>query len=119
MCGFLSEDVAAIAEHGLTPVVWTLEQVGWLAGTGARVHVEVETGMGRQGVKPGATLDALLDAMGAAGLVLDGVMTHFCAAEVADRSGRASSGGDLRRRSRRWVRRGAEVGACGEFFVGG
>jgi alanine racemase len=48
------------------------------------VHVEIETGMGRQGVRPGAALDALLDAMEAARLVLDGVCTHFCAAEVAD-----------------------------------
>ena len=84
MCGFLAEDAAAIAEHALTPVVWTAEQLDWLRGTGVAVHVEVDTGMGRQGVKPGAALDALLDAMAAAGVELDGVMTHFCAAEVVD-----------------------------------
>jgi alanine racemase len=84
MCGFFPEDVAAILEHGLTPVVWTREQAGWLVGTGARVHVEVETGMGRQGVRPGADLDGLLDAMSVAGIALDGGCTHFCAAEVAD-----------------------------------
>ncbi len=39
--------------------------------------------MGRQGARPGAELDAVLDAIGAGGLVLDGVLTHFCAAEVA------------------------------------
>ncbi len=32
MCGLMPEDVAAIVEHGLTPVVWTKEQVEWLAG---------------------------------------------------------------------------------------
>ncbi|MDP9051764.1 MAG: alanine racemase [Acidobacteriota bacterium] len=84
MCGFLPEDVAAIVEHDLTPVVWTPQQVEWLAGTGARVHVEVETGMGRQGVRAGADLDVLLDASGAVKLELDGVCTHFCAAEAAD-----------------------------------
>jgi alanine racemase len=84
MYGILPGDVAGLLEHRLTPVVWTIEQVGWLAGTGLRVHVEVETGMGRQGVWPGAELDALLDAIAAAGIALDGVMTHFCAAEVAD-----------------------------------
>jgi alanine racemase len=83
MCGLMREDVEAIKEHRLTPVVWTAEQVGWLAGTSARVHVEVETGMGRQGARPGAELDAVLVAIGAAGLAMDGVMTHFCAAEVA------------------------------------
>ncbi len=90
MCGFFPADVAGILECGLTPVVWTLEQVSSLAGTGLRVHVEVETGMGRQGVRLGADMDRLLEAIGAAGLVLDGVCTHFCAAEVA------AFGADLR-----------------------
>lgn len=84
MCGILPKDVEAISEHELTPVVWTEAQVGLLEGTGTRVHVEVETGMGRQGARPGAELDAVLDSIGTAGLVLDGVMTHFCAAEVAE-----------------------------------
>ena len=84
MCGFLPEDLATIAEHALTPVVWTAEQVEWLRGRpGMQVHVEVDTGMGRQGVSPGAALEHLLDAMGEAGIVLDGVFTHFCAAELA------------------------------------
>ena len=39
---------------------------------------------GRQGAKHGAELERLLNALLAAGLALDGVMTHFCAAEVAD-----------------------------------
>jgi alanine racemase len=84
MCGLLPEDVAAIVQNAMTPVVWTMEQVGWLARTGVPVHVEVETGMGRQGIRPGGALDALLNAMGAAGIALDGVLTHFCAAEVAE-----------------------------------
>ena len=84
MCGLMPEDVEAIAEHELTPVVWTAEQVGWLRGRAElRAHVEVDTGMGRQGCRPGAVLDAVLDSIGSAGLVLAGVMTHFCAAEVA------------------------------------
>jgi len=83
MCGFIQQDVEALAEYALTPVVWTPEQVGWLEGSGLAVHVEVDTGMARQGVHPGAELDDLLDELAAAGLTLDGLMTHFCAAEVA------------------------------------
>jgi alanine racemase len=84
MCGSVAEDVAAIVEHGLTPVLWTKQQVGWLAGyPGMRVHVEVDTGMARQGVLPGAALDELLDAMSDVQVELDGIFTHFCAAEVA------------------------------------
>jgi alanine racemase len=83
MCRFLPEDVEAIAEHALTPVVWTPEQVGWLQGSGLAVHVEIDTGMARQGVHTGEELDDLLDELAAAGLTLDGIFTHFCEAEVA------------------------------------
>jgi alanine racemase len=88
MCGVMpgdtALDVALLEKHELTPVVWTVEQVGWLRGcAGMRVHVEVETGMGRQGVRTGAALEELLDAIGEVGLVVDGLCTHFCAAEVA------------------------------------
>jgi len=83
MCGFTQQDVEAIAEHALTPVVWTPEQVGWLEGSGLAVHVEVDTGMARQGVHPGAELEDLLAEIEAAELPLDGLLTHFCAAEAA------------------------------------
>ncbi|HEY4379523.1 MAG TPA: alanine racemase [Acidobacteriaceae bacterium] len=83
MLGATSTDVAAMAGAGLIPVVWTGRQVQLLGQSAKRVHLEVDTGMGRQGVRPGAELDAVLDQIAAAGLELDGVMTHFCAAEVA------------------------------------
>jgi alanine racemase len=83
MCGFTQHDVEAIAEHALIPVVWTPEQVGWLEGSGLAVHVEIDTGMARQGVHPGQELEDLLGELTAAGLALDGIFTHFCAAEVA------------------------------------
>ncbi len=84
MCGLMPEDVKSAVEHRLTPVVWTAEQVEWLGGNAAlRMHVEVDTGMGRQGVRPGSELDRLLHAVQAEGPTVDGVMTHFCAAEVA------------------------------------
>ena len=83
MSGFLPGDVAAIAEARLTPVLWTAEQIGWLGGLRCGVHVEIDTGMGRQGVRPGEELTALLGKMAAAGLELDGVFTHFCSSEVS------------------------------------
>ena len=82
MCGLTPKDVVAIVEHGLTPAVWTKEQVEWLRGSGVGVHLEVDTGMRRQGVLPGEALDELLEAMGEAGIGVDGAFTHFCAAEV-------------------------------------
>jgi alanine racemase len=84
MCGFLSEDAAAIAEFGLTPVVWTREQVEWLRPyAGTRIHVEVDTGMGRQGVAE-EDFPRFIGVAGAAGLVVEGVFTHFSSAEVAN-----------------------------------
>jgi alanine racemase len=83
MCGFMRDEVAAITDHGLTPVVWTAEQVAALRGSGVAAHVEVDTGMGRLGIRPGGELDGLLDAMSEAGIALDGVFTHFGAADVA------------------------------------
>lgn len=83
LCGMLPEDVAGLIAARLTPVIWTAEQAAWLRGhQGLKVHVEVETGMGRQGCRSGAELDAVLDAVVAGGQELGGVMTHFCAAEV-------------------------------------
>ena len=85
MCGFLPDDLIDIREAQLTPVVWTAEQVSWLAGMpGLKVHLEVDTGMGRQGVTPGPDLDERLAGIAAAGLVVEGVFTHFSSAEEAD-----------------------------------
>jgi alanine racemase len=92
MSGLLQEDAEAIVQYGLTPVVWTRQQMEWLADAVARcgaaplrVHLEIDTGMARQGVAPGEELQALLAWLaGQQHLRLDGVMTHFASAEVAD-----------------------------------
>ena len=81
MCGFLPEHVADIREHDLTPVAWSPEQIVGLA-PGTAIHVEVDTGMGRQGVTPGAGMDRLLDRVVGEGLMLEGMFTHFCSSEV-------------------------------------
>ena len=84
MSGFLPDDVALIHQHQLTPVVWTEDHVRWLADSpGTKVHVEVDTGMGRQGVEPGEAFRQLVDRIAAASLLLDGLFTHFCSSEVA------------------------------------
>ncbi len=83
MCGFLPGDVSVIREHQLTPVIWTAEHVDWLRDASLPVHVEIDTGMARQGVRPGSELAALLQRIAAAGLQLDGLFTHFCSSEQA------------------------------------
>jgi alanine racemase len=93
MCGLLGEDAAAVVSRGLTPVVWEQEQMEWLAaavlqhgGDAARlpVHLEVDTGMARQGVEAGEGLRTLLHWLKRQPrLLLDGVMTHFASPEEA------------------------------------
>jgi alanine racemase len=91
MSGLLREDAGDVIRYGLTPVVWLREQMEWLAeaarrrdGGPVRVHVEIDTGMARQGAAPGAELEALLRwVKGQTALRVDGVMTHFASSEVA------------------------------------
>ena len=86
-------EAESIVRHRLTPVVWESWHldalVEALAGAARRrservaVHVEVDTGMARQGVAPGALLGALLQQISKEpALELGGVLTHFASAEV-------------------------------------
>jgi len=90
MSGMLGDDADAIVEHDLTPVVWNLRQMELLAAavkrcgrTALPVHLEMDSGMTRQGV----CIEDLPEVLGWLAahkeLVLDGVMTHFASAEVA------------------------------------
>ncbi len=89
MCGPMPEDAKTMEANALTPVVWTPEHMDWMAGAAGTsgtmdVHLEVDTGMSRQGVLPGEALERFLDGMCASpGLRLAGVLTHFASAEVA------------------------------------
>ena len=86
LSGLWPGEADAILEHRLTPSVWTeahlnlLEEAARRRGTGAGelpVHLEIDTGMSRQGAQIGA-LPALLARFGAGScLRLEAVMTHF------------------------------------------
>lgn len=87
----LNGDAETVLEQDLTPVVSGIAQMESLALAarthGAKavdVHLEIDTGMARQGVPAGAALDEVLHWIKAQSAVrLDGVMTHFASAEVA------------------------------------
>lgn len=89
MCGMEAADAPLFREHRLTPVVWFPEQLRWLAAYATAsdplpVHLEIDTGMARQGVRPGPPLDHLLNVLAATPrLRLDGVLTHFASSEIA------------------------------------
>lgn len=88
MCGPLGEDDRTL-EHRLTPVLWTRDQIERFASAATRhsaapahVHLEIDSGMTRQGATVEA-LPSLLSLMKEKNLTVEGVMTHFASAEVA------------------------------------
>ena len=92
MSGIAEEDAESVVSEDLTPVIWSSAQVGWLQVAAERlgsrttvpVHIEVDSGMTRQGVRPGGELRSLVRAIQSVmALRVDGVMTHFASAEVA------------------------------------
>ncbi len=76
----------------LTPMVYDLDTASALAAVGrsrgepVKIHLKVDTGMGRLGVLP-ERWPALLDGIGdLEGLVVDGIATHFCDADLEEDS---------------------------------
>jgi alanine racemase len=69
-------------------VAWTEEILDWVAGAGGgRIHVKLDTGMGRFGTRDRALADRLLARVqNTESLELAGVMTHFATADEVDRS---------------------------------
>ena len=86
MTGLWHLEAETAIEHRLTPVVWERAHLGWLEAAlqrrGARearfpVHLEIDTGMSRQGAAP-QDLELLLDRFWPhSPLHLEAVMTHF------------------------------------------
>jgi alanine racemase len=90
LVGIEPQDAPGIVRAGLTPVVWTAEHVAAMeraaraVGQRVCVHLEIETGMARQGAAPGEELARVLARLGETRwLECEGVMTHLCEAEVA------------------------------------
>jgi alanine racemase len=91
MSGMWHGETDAIIEHHLTPAVWSAEQIAELNAAAEKfrktafpVHVELDTGMSRQGVQP-PYLATILEAARKAKLVcLEGLHSHLASAEVVD-----------------------------------
>jgi alanine racemase len=88
----LPGEAERIVRQQLTAVVWDVAHLNLLAQAARRapvpeqvpVHLEIDTGMARQGVACGAELARVLEHLAATPeLRLDGVFTHFASTEVA------------------------------------
>jgi alanine racemase len=91
--GIFAGQGAEVIRHGLTPVIWEpwqldeLEAAARAAGIPAGslpVHLEIDTGMSRQGVHPAEVAPILARITPASPFQLEGVMTHLFAADEAD-----------------------------------
>ena len=85
MAGFLRYELEAVAEHNLTPVAHSLEDIGELerfaaaSGKPIRYHLKIDSGMGRLGTRAGA--EQIVAAIRSAGNTrCEGLMTHFASA---------------------------------------
>jgi alanine racemase len=89
MGGGLAEDLEALLEYDLTPVLPSCESVAGLSGLASkrsrtlRVHLKIDTGMGRLGLSPAETR-SLLDGKWPHELRLEGLMSHLASADDGD-----------------------------------
>jgi alanine racemase len=93
------DEAEAAIEHCLTPVLWEPSQIDslqctaksrGLAAGSIPVHLEIDTGMSRQGVRPDC-LASVLDRLAASpALRLEGVLTHLHSPEALDRQANAA-----------------------------
>ena len=95
MSGIWHGEADAVVEHRLTPLVWEGFHLDLLEAASQRhslragslpVHLEIDTGMSRQGVSvDNAALNAFVGRFNtASALRLEGIATHFSAPEVLD-----------------------------------
>ena len=88
----LPENSEYFAAYGFEPVVTTMEMVEGLSraaqktGKPLAVHLKVDTGMGRVGIRPDQVVDFLDRCRDLPGVTVKGIMSHFPRADEADKS---------------------------------
>ena len=81
-----------VARWNLTPTVNSKPQAEGLSqaavgqGKALPIHVKVDTGMSRYGLLPDEVLDFVRFLSGLPGLVLEGLYSHHCVADLADKT---------------------------------
>ena len=93
IAGVFPGQASAVIEHRLTPVAWQPWQLDELIDTARAaglqpgslpIHLEIDTGMSRQGADPAALDDILARLDPLSPLRLEAVMTHLYAADESD-----------------------------------
>jgi len=87
----LPEQVSILVDNDLIPTISKLETVELLnelagkKGIIKKVHVKVDTGMGRIGVFPDNAVDFIKEVMNFENIEVEGLMTHFAKADEEDK----------------------------------
>ncbi len=87
----LPAEVPEIVEYSLTPslsdtiILSPLSEEAKRMGKEVSVHIEVDTGMGRAGVRPEETSQLAKKVLSSEGLKLEGIFSHFASADLVDR----------------------------------
>lgn len=91
--GYLSpEDARAVVEADISQTIFALEQARALSqaaqtlGRQARLHLKIDTGMGRLGFLPQETIAAARAIAELPGVTLEGIFTHFANADARDKT---------------------------------
>lgn len=85
--GFWPGQEASLLEFDLTPAVFRPDQIrsfaktASLEGSIARVHIKIDTGMGRVGIRLDEVEKLMSEAATIENLEIDGLMTHFAVAD--------------------------------------
>ena len=88
----LPEEAQAVVDADITQVACTKELAKALSdaavrlGKSAKVHLKIETGMGRIGVRPEEAADLAAYIVSLPGLELEGAFSHFATADSRDKS---------------------------------
>jgi len=88
--GFWNGQEAALLNYGLTPVIYrkdqaeSFNQVAKERGTRAEIHIKIDTGMGRIGVRFDEVKKFVEDLKKLENLHVEGLMTHLAAADNLD-----------------------------------
>ncbi len=89
---FDREDIGHFFDFGLMPVVYSLKTASLLSrmakkrGSLLRIHVKVDTGMGRIGLTEKNAIKDVIAISKMEGLEVTGLMSHFSEADLLDRS---------------------------------
>lgn len=85
------QEADVVVRYRITQAVFTVEQAAALAAaalrqhTYAKVHLAVDTGMGRIGVRPGNAGAVAAAIAGLPGVWLEGIFSHFASADSKDK----------------------------------